>query len=86
MARQAQYIDENYTINLGDIFNIDGTRIMVKEIFSLNNQVYISYDVEKQEGLLIESVDKFIADKSEYFSTVVANPIADTVCGLGERK
>jgi hypothetical protein len=82
MGRQASYTLENRTINLGDIFNVEGTRMMVKEIFTLNNQTYISYDIEKQEGL----IDKFIEDKFNYFNTVIPNPIADTVCGLGEKK
>jgi hypothetical protein len=86
MGRQASYTLENRTINLGDIFNVEGTRMMVKEIFTLNNQTYISYDIEKQEGLSIELIDKFIEDKSNYFNTVIPNPIADTVCGLGEKK
>jgi hypothetical protein len=36
--------------------------------------------------LSIELIDKFIEDKSNYFNTVIPNPIADTVCGLGEKK
>lgn len=85
MARQATYTTGNYTITLGDLFDINGTKLMVKELFVLNNQTYITYDVQNQEGLVIELVDKFIEDKSNYFDTVIPNPIADAVCGLGER-
>ena len=86
MARQSTYTAGNYTINLGDLFNVNGTKLMVKELFTLNNQAYITYDVQNQEGLVIELVDKFIEDKSSYFDTVIPNTIADAVCGLGERE
>lgn len=85
MERLTQYTSENYTINLGDLFTVNRVKLMVKELFTLNNQTYITYDVQNQEGLVIELVSKFGEDKSNYFSTVVPNPVADAVCGLRER-
>jgi hypothetical protein len=85
MERLTQHTSGNRIIKLGDLFDINGTKLMVKELFILNNQTYITYDVQNQEGLVIELVDKFITEKDEYFNTVVPNPIADAICGLRER-
>ena len=85
MERLTQHTSGNRIIKLGDLFDINGTKLMVKELFILNNQTYITYDIQNQEGLVIELVDKFITEKDEYFNTVVPNPIADAICGLRER-
>lgn len=84
MGRQLAYTDGTNTINLGDLFNVNGIRLIVKELFVLNGETYISYEVEKEVGLKIELANKFINEKREYFSTVVLNPQTDLTCGSCE--
>lgn len=84
MGRQLAYTDGSNTVNLGDLFNINGIRLIVKELFVLNGETYISYEVEKEAGLKIELANKFIDEKREYFSTVVLNPQTDLTCGSCE--
>jgi len=84
MGRQLAYTDGINTVNLGDLFNIDGIKLKVKELFELNGETYISYEVENELNLKIELANKFIEEKREYFSTVVLNPQTDLTCGSCE--
>ena len=85
MERLTTYTDGTYTVNLGDLFNINGISLMVKELFTLNGLTYISYDVENENGLSIELVDKFINDKNEYFNTLITRtPNEGGCCSCGE--
>jgi spore germination protein GerM len=78
------YTDGIKTINLYDLFNINGTMIMVKELFILNGLTYISYDVNDDIGLTIELVSKFINDKNDYFNTVISQTFNENKsCGCG---
>lgn len=81
MGRQLVYTDGTNTVNLGDLLNINGIRLIVKELFMLNGEMYISYEVEKELGLKIELANKFIDEKKEYLSTVISNPQVDLTCG-----
>lgn len=65
------HTDGTYTINLGDLYNVNETTLMVKELFILNGLTYITYDVVGEIGLTIELVSKFINEKNEYFNTVI---------------
>jgi hypothetical protein len=79
------YTDGTHIINLGDLFNVNETILMVKELFTLNGLTYISYDVENEVGLSIELVSKFINDKNEYFDTVISHTFnEDGCCTCGE--
>mgnify|MGYP000305333273 CR=1 FL=1 len=85
MERELTYTDGESTINVGDLFDIDGTKLMIKEIFTLNEEKYVSYDMENQLELIIELVSKFINDKKEYFNTVISHPFnEDGCCTCGE--
>jgi hypothetical protein len=85
MERLLTYTDEIHTINVGDLFNVDGEMLMVKELFTLNGDTYISYDVETNVGLEIEPINKFINDKKEYFNTVISHTFnGDGCCTCGE--
>lgn len=85
MERQLTYTDGQYTINVGDLFDVDGELLMVKELFTLNGVIYITYDVKDNVGLEIEPVGKFINDKKDYFSTVISHPHnEDGCCTCGE--
>lgn len=84
MGRQVAYTDGISTVNLGDLFNINGISLIVKEIFVLNRETYISYEVENELSLKIELANKFIEEKREYFNTVVSNPQKDLTCGSCE--
>jgi hypothetical protein len=85
MERLLTYTDEIHTVNVGDLFNVNGEMLMVKELFTLNEITYISYDVENNVGLEIEPVSKFINDKNEYFNTVITHTFnEDGCCTCGE--
>jgi hypothetical protein len=84
MGRQVAYTDGISTVNLGDLFNINGISLIVKELFVLNRETYISYEVENELSLKIELANKFIEEKREYFNTVVSNPQKDLTCGSCE--
>ena len=85
MERLLTYTDEIHTVNVGDLFNVNGEMLMVKELFTLNGITYISYDVENNVGLEIEPVSKFINDKNEYFNTVITHTFnEDGCCTCGE--
>jgi hypothetical protein len=85
MERLLTYTDEIHTVNVGDLFNVDGEMLMVKELFTLNGIIYISYDVQNNVGLEIEPINKFINDKKEYFNTVISHTFnEDGCCTCGE--
>ena len=85
MERLLTYNDGEYTINVGDLFNVDGVMIDVKELFILYDITYVSYTVRTVDGLEIETVNKFINDKSEYFDTVITHtPNGYGCCTCGE--
>ena len=84
MKRLTTYTENDYTINLGDLFTIGDTVIIIKELFILNDIVYVSSDDNSPigSGFLIESANKFINDKKDYFDTVTTAPsgIKDGCC------
>lgn len=84
MGRQLAYTDGISVVNVGDLFNIDGIKLIVKELFILNEETYISYEVEKELDLKIELANKFIHEKRDYFNTVVSHPQKDLTCGSCE--
>lgn len=85
MERLLTYTDNEHIINVGDLFNINGVNLMVKELFTLNGATYVTYDVENEKGLKIELVSKFINDKNEYFNTVISHiPNEGGCCSCGE--
>ena len=85
MERLLTYNDGEYTINVGDLFNVDGVMVDVKELFILNEITYVSYTIRTVDSLEIETVNKFINDKSEYFDTVISHtPNEYGCCTCGE--
>ena len=81
------YTNNNYTIDINDLFTIDGVKVMVRELFTLNEEMYISYIDDQDNGLLIEKANDFIENNKNYFNSVVKSLITannESDCGCGK--
>ena len=54
------YTNDGYTIDINDLFTINEVKVMVKELFTLNDEMFISYIDDQDNGLLIEKANDFI--------------------------
>jgi hypothetical protein len=80
------YTNNNYTIDINDLFTIDGVKVMVRELFTLNDEMYISYINDQVNDLLIEKANDFIENNKDYFNSVTKSLITtnnESNCGCG---
>lgn len=80
------YTNNNYTIDINDLFIIDGVKVMVRELFTLNDEMYISYINDQVNDLLIEKANDFIENNKNYFNSVTKSLITtnnESNCGCG---
>jgi hypothetical protein len=81
------YTNNNYTIDINDLFTIDGVKVMVRELFTLNEEMYISYINDQVNDLLIEKANDFIENNKNYFNSVIKSLITtnnESDCGCGK--
>ena len=81
------YTNNNYTIDINDLFTIDGVKVMVRELFTLNDEMYISYINDQVNDLLIEKANDFIENNKNYFNSVTKSLITtnnESDCGCGK--
>ena len=81
------YTNNGYTIDINDLFTLNGTKVMVRELFILNEEMYISYLDDQDNGLLIEKANDFIENNKNYFNSVIKNLITtnnESDCGCGK--
>ena len=80
------YSNGGYTIDVNDLFTLNGIKVMVKELFTLNDEMYISYIDDQGNGLLIEKANDFIENNKDYFNSVTKSLITinnESNCGCG---
>lgn len=81
------YTNNGYTIDINDLFTINGTKVMVRELFILNEEMFISYIDDQDNGLLIEKANDFIENNKNYFNSVTKSLITtntESDCGCGK--
>ncbi len=81
------YTNNGYTIDINDLFTINGTKLMVRELFILNEEMFISYIDDQDNGLLIEKANDFIENNKNYFNSVTKSLITtntESDCGCGK--
>jgi hypothetical protein len=81
------YTNDGYTIDINDLFTINEVKVMVKELFTLNEEMYISYIDDQDNGLLIEKANDFIENNKNYFNSVTKSLITtnnESDCGCGK--
>lgn len=84
--RILKYTNNGYTIDINDLFTINDTKVMVKELFTLNEEMFISYIDDQGNGLLIEKANDFIENNKNYFDSVIKSLITinnESNCGCG---
>ena len=85
MGNLTSYGNGNKVVNVNNLFDIDGTPLFIKELFTINEEIYVSYIINDE--LIIELADKFIDDKQEYFDSVtllITTKSGDCGCGCNE--
>lgn len=86
MEKLLTYNDGEYTLNVGDSFDINETNLMILDLFILYGKTYVSYDYLNEQKLLTDLVDEFINDKKEYFNTIITRQINENeCCSCGEK-
>lgn len=81
------YSNDGYTVDVNDLFTLNNIKVMVKELFILNDEMFISYIDDQGSGLLIEKANTFIQNNKIYFSGVIKNLITtnnESDCGCGK--
>jgi hypothetical protein len=81
------YTNDGYTIDINDLFTINGVKVMVRELFTLNDEMYISYINDQVNDLLIEKANDFIKNNKNYFNSVTKSLITtnnESDCGCGK--
>ena len=71
MERLNTYSKENETIHINDIYMMNSTKIIVKDIFTLKENTFVSYD--NGITLITELIDKFISKDKEYLENIITN-------------
>lgn len=78
MERLQQYTKKNDTIHINDIYMMSSTKIIVKDIFTLKENTFVSYD--NGITLITELIDKFIVKDKVYLENIITKT-EDCGCG-----
>lgn len=84
--RILSYSNGGFTIDVNDLFTINNTKLMVKELFTLNNEMFISYVDNQNSGLLIDKANDFIENNKNYFNSVIKTAITNNQSNCGCEK
>ena len=71
MIRYNEYTKFDQVVNVNDIFTIGDRKIIIKEIFNFNLNVYVSYDDNIGSGLIIEEIGSFVKTNKAFFDSVI---------------
>lgn len=84
MENLLTYTINGETINLNDVIHINEIELYIKEIFLLNNIVYVSYVDNVGTGLIIETAEKLINDKKDFLHNITTQSLDNFDCSCGK--
>jgi hypothetical protein len=65
-----EYTSEKMTLKIGDSLSINERVICIKEIFAFNEELYIGYDDNQNNGYVMKTVEDFHENYKDYLHTL----------------